>query len=126
MAGDVEVKANLQQPFYVREIDSKCPKGYCLLVKKDKENANLEHCNKASNKNKEKAKSHNPFSANQPQAQASKKHQGWRRDPPATGVNATKLVKKDKDKAKDLSHVKCYTYKQKDYYASKCFKKAKN
>ncbi len=40
---------------------------------------------------------------------------------PATGVNATKVVKKDKDKApKDLTYVKCYTYHQKDYYAKKC------
>lgn len=36
---DVEAKANLQPLFYVREIDSKCPKGYCLSVKKDKKDA---------------------------------------------------------------------------------------
>lgn len=30
-------------------------------------------------------------------------------------VNITKFVKKDKDKAKDLSHVQYYTYKQKGH-----------
>lgn len=34
---DVEVKANLQPPFYVKEIDSKCLKDHCSSVKKDKE-----------------------------------------------------------------------------------------
>ncbi len=34
-AGDVEAKANLQPPFNIREIDSRCPKSYCLLAKKD-------------------------------------------------------------------------------------------
>ena len=52
-ARDAEAKANLQAPFYIKEIDSKCPKGYCLSVKKDKEDANWEYCNEASNKNKE-------------------------------------------------------------------------
>ena len=73
--GDTEVKANLQPPFYIREIDSKCPKGYCPSVKKDKEDANWEHRDEASSKDKEKVKSHNLSSANQPQAQASKKCQ---------------------------------------------------
>ncbi len=41
-------------------------------------------------------------------------------------VNATKVVKKDKDKAKDLSHIKYYTCKQKDYYANKYPEKPKN
>ena len=39
-AEDVEAKPNLQPSFYVREINSKCPKGYCLLIKKDKKDAN--------------------------------------------------------------------------------------
>lgn len=36
-------------------------------------------------------------------------------------MNTTKIVKKDKNKnkAKDLSYIKYYTYKQKDYYAKK-------
>ena len=67
-AGHVEAKTNLQFPFYVREIDSKCPKSYCPSVKKDKENVNPEHCNKASKQDKEKAKSLNSSSANQLQA----------------------------------------------------------
>ena len=62
-AGDVEAKANFQLPFYVREINSKCPKGYRLSVKKDKEDANREHRDKAS-KDKDKTKSYTPFSAN--------------------------------------------------------------
>ncbi len=34
---DVEAKANLQPPFYVRNIDARCPKGHCPSAKKDKE-----------------------------------------------------------------------------------------
>ena len=45
---------------------------------------------------------------------------------PAIGVNAIKVVKKKKDKAKDLSHIKYYTYKQKNYYVNKCLEKSKN
>ena len=83
--------------------------------------------NKASSKDKEKAKSHNLSSANQPQAQASKKRQKRRQGGlSATGVNATKVAKKDKDKAKDLSHVKYYTCKQKGHHTSQCFEKPKN
>ncbi len=33
-AGDVEAKVNLQPPFYVRNIDARCPKGHCPLAKK--------------------------------------------------------------------------------------------
>ncbi len=29
------------------------------------------------------------------------------------------MSKKDKDKANDLSYIKCYTYKQKGHYANK-------
>ncbi len=36
--GDVEAKANLQPPFGIRKIDSKCLKRYRSLVNKDKEN----------------------------------------------------------------------------------------
>ena len=126
-AGDAKAKANLQPLFYVRKIDSKCPKGYNLLVKKDKKDANQEHCNKAFSKKKEKAKSHNPFFINQPQAPTCKNLQwNWQRGPAATGVNATKVIKKNKDKAKDLSYVEYYIYKQKSHYASRCPKKPKN
>ncbi len=66
--GDVEVKVNLQSPFYVREIDSKYPKSHRPLVKDDKEDIYWEPHNEASNKNKDKAKSHNSSSStNQPQ-----------------------------------------------------------
>ncbi len=87
------------------------------------------HHNEVSNKNKDKkkTKSHNPFSANQPQTQAFKKRQeSWWGDYLATRVNATEVAKKDKDKDKDLSHVKYYTCKQKSHYANKCLKKLKN
>ena len=62
--GDAEVKASFQPPFYVREINSKCPKGYCLLVKKDKDDANRENHDESSSRDKEKAKSHNLSSIN--------------------------------------------------------------
>lgn len=48
-----------------------------------------------------------------------------RRDHPITMVNATKIAKKDKDKAKNRSHIKYYICKQKDYYANKCPKSKK-
>ena len=53
-ARDAEAKANLQPPFYVRKIDSKYLKNYCSSVKKEKEDANWEHCNEASSKTKKK------------------------------------------------------------------------
>ena len=67
-AGDIKANPNLQPLFYIKEIDSKCPKGYRSLVKKDKTNGNREHHNEASSKDKKKAKFYNPSSANQPQA----------------------------------------------------------
>ncbi len=63
---DVEAKANLQPLFYITEINVKCLKGYRPLIKKDKKNAYQEYRNETS-KDKEKAKSHNLSSANQPQ-----------------------------------------------------------
>ncbi len=35
-ADDTKAKANLQPPFYVREIDSSCPKGHRPTAKKEK------------------------------------------------------------------------------------------
>ena len=65
---NIEAKAGLQPPFKIKEIDSRYPKGYKPLVKKDKNNAYWEQRNEATNRDKKKAKSHNPsFSANQPQ-----------------------------------------------------------
>ncbi len=64
-AEDVEAKANLQPPFYIREIDANYSKSHHPSVKKDKKNTYWEHRNKAS-KDKNKAKSHNSSSANQP------------------------------------------------------------
>ncbi len=52
--GDAEAKANLQPPFYVRDIDARCPKDHRLLAKKDKEDIYQELQNEASNKDKAK------------------------------------------------------------------------
>ena len=65
---DTKAKANLQPPFYIKEIDSKCSKGYHLFIKKDKKDANWEHRNETLKQNKEKAKTYIPSSTNQPQA----------------------------------------------------------
>ncbi len=126
-AEDVEAKANLQSPFYVMEIDARCPKSHCPLAKKDKKNTYREYRNEAS-KDKGKAKSHNSTSVNQLQTQDPKKNKCGDRwgGHLATGVNTTKVAKKDKDKAKDLSHVQYYTCKQKGHYAIKYLEKSKN
>ncbi len=128
-AGDVEAKANLQPSFYIRDIDVRCPKGHRPSAKKDKEDTYREPQNETS-KNKDKAKSHNcSTSANQLQTQAPKKDKRGRRGGhgghPATGVNATKVAKKDKA-PKNLSHIECYTCHQKGRYATKCSDKPKN
>ncbi len=64
---DAKAKVNLQLSFYIREIDSKYPKSHCLSTNKDKKDTYWESHNKASNKDKDKATSHNSSSsANQP------------------------------------------------------------
>ncbi len=128
-AGDTEAKANLQLPFYIREIDFRCPKGYRPSAKKDKEDIYRESQNEVS-KDKDTAKSHNSSnSANQPQTQAPKKdkrscrrgHRGHL----ATGVNAIEVAKTDKA-PKDLSNIEYYTCHQKGHYANKYPEKSKN
>lgn len=42
-----------------------------------------------------------------------------------TKVNATKVAEKDKDKPKDVSNIKSYTYNLKGHYAKKFPKKQK-
>ncbi len=37
-AGDAEAKTNLQPSFYIRDIDTRCPKGHHPSAKKNKEN----------------------------------------------------------------------------------------
>ena len=61
--GNAEIKADLQAPSYIWEINSKCPKGHCLLAKKDKKDTQREYRNKAF-KDREKVKSYNPSSTN--------------------------------------------------------------
>ncbi len=103
----------MQQSSKTREINSRCPKRYRLSVKKDKDDAYWEYHDEASNKDKDKVKSHNSSFANQPQTQAPKKDKYDRQGRhPATGVNVTKIAQKDKDKAKDLNHIEDYTCKQ--------------
>ncbi len=129
-AGDAEAKANLQPPFYVRDIDTRCPKGHRSSAKKDKEDTYQEPQTEAS-KDKDKAKSHSSStSANQPQTQAPKKdkrgrRRGHRGGHLATEVNATEVAKKDKA-SRDLSHIECYTCHQKGHYITKCPDKPKN
>ncbi len=123
---NAEAKANLQPFFYVRDINARCPKGHCLSAKNNKEDTYWEPQNEIS-KDKGKAKSHSSFtSANQPQTQAPKKnkcgHRGGHGGHPTTGINATKVAKKDKA-LKDLSHIECYTCHQKGHYATKCLDK---
>ena len=97
------------------------------MVKKNKDNTYWKYRDEAFNKDKDMAKSHNSFFTNQPQMQASKKDKrGYCGGHLATRVNTTEVAKKDKDKAKNLSHVKCYTCKQKGHYTNKCLKKSKN
>lgn len=60
---DVKAKTNLQTPFKTRKINSKYPKNYKLLVKKDQNNANQEYQDKTI---KDKANFHNFFFLNQP------------------------------------------------------------
>ncbi len=125
-AVNVEAKDSRQSPFGTREIDSRCPRGYRPLVKKNKGDANREHQDKALNKDKDKAKTHNSSFANsQFQTQTSKKcHRSRQEGHSANKVNVTKVAKKNK--AKDLSYIKCYTCKQKRHYANKCPEKQKN
>ncbi len=120
-AGDAKAKANLQPPFYIRDIDARCPKDHHPSAKKGKEDTYREPQNEAS-KDKDKVKSHNSStSANQPQTQVSKKdkrgRRGGHRSHPATRVNATKVAKKNKS-PKDLSHIECYTCHQKGHYTT--------
>ena len=66
-AVNVRTKTSLQPLFGAKKIDSRCPQNYRLLVKKDKDDIYWKHCKEVSNKDKDKAKFHNSFSANQPQ-----------------------------------------------------------
>ncbi len=123
---NVKIKTSLQLPSGIREINSRCSKSYKPSAKKNKDKAIHEYWDG----DKDKAKSYNLSLTNsQSQTQAFKKnkyHGNRQRDHLATRVHTTKVAKKDKNKAKDLSHIKCYTYKLKGHYANKCPDKPKN
>ena len=130
-AVNVKAKASLQPLLGTRKIDSRYLKGYRPSAKKEKNKANQKH----RDENNNKAKSANFLFANisqlYTQIQAFKKnkrHENHQRGHPATRVNATKITKKNKDKnkAKDLTHIKCYICKQKGHYDNKYLKKMKN
>ena len=110
---NVEVKTSLQLLFKTRKINFKYPKGYKLSTKKEIDKTSSKH----SDGNKGKAKSYNSSFANtsQLQTQAFKKkkyYESHQDSHPTTMINAIKIVKKDKDKdkAKNLSYIKYYTY----------------
>ena len=85
------------------------------------------HYNEAFNQDKNEIKCHNSFSINQLGTQILEKDKhGYYGNYLANGINATKVTKKDKDKSKDLSYIKCYIYKEKGYYTNKCLEKSKN
>ena len=73
---------------------------------------------------------HFPVNISQPKTQASKKDKRHQKNcqggHSVIRINAIKVLKKNKDKAKDFGHIKCYTYKYKSHYVNKCPKKAKN
>ncbi len=103
---NVEAKTSFRPPSETREIDFRCPRDYWPSIKKDKDNANREHLDEVS-KYKDKTKSYNSFSTNEPHTQTSKKCHGSQQGGyPAIEVNATKVAKKVK--VKDLSHIECY------------------
>lgn len=111
-AVNTKAKAGLQLLFGTREINARCLKRYRLSVKKDKDDTYQEYYNKVSNKDKDKIKSYNFSFTNQHQIQAFKKdkHDCWG-GYLAMRINITKIIKKDKDKSKNLSYIKYYTCK---------------
>lgn len=122
---DVKAKISLQLSFKTRKIDSRYTKSYKPLVKKDKNDIDWEHQDEVPKKNKDKTKFDNvSFTNNQPQIQAFEKEQchGNRWGHSVTEVNTTEVAKNEKDKVKNLSHIKWYTYKQKGHYTNKCLK----
>lgn len=108
---NAEVKTGLQSSPETRKIDSKCPRDYWPLIKKDKEQEiTLD----------DKTKSYNSLAnIGQPQTLTEVFKKNNRHDSRqgylAIRVNETEISKKNKNKnknKKDLSHIKCYTYKQ--------------
>ena len=57
---NVEVKVSLKSSSEIRKIDSRCPKGYKLSAKKEKDKTSQKH----QDRDKDKTKSHNLFFTN--------------------------------------------------------------
>lgn len=118
-----EAKVGLEPFSKIRKINSFYSRGNRPLKKIDKENKTTWN---------NTAKSHDlPADTSQTQTQASKNEKRFRGRCGhfATSVNATKILKKHKDKdkiKKNLSYSKCHTFKKKRYYANKYLKKPKN
>ncbi len=109
---NAKAKASLQSLSGTEEINSRYPKSYKPSAKKDKNKITREH----RDKNEDKAKSYNLSLTHTTQSliHASKKnkpHGNRQGGYPATKVNTIKVIKKNKDKAKNLRYIKCYTYK---------------
>ncbi len=122
-------KPAFNQPWEQGKSTSRYPKGYIAIIKNK---SSWDHRdNKAkSSYNSPPANASQSQTQTQTQTQASKKNTCHQRSHSggnfATGVNTIKVAKKDKDKAKNLSYIKYYTYKQKVYYINKCPEKPKN
>ena len=126
---DTKAKASLQALSGIREMDSRCLRGQRPTKKEDKDSRDYEKNKSSQNPPTNASSSGTQSSLAQPKKEQNSRsrrggsrRQGQGQNTPATGVNAT-AVRKDKDKdkdKKDLSHVECYTCKQKGHYANKC------
>ena len=113
----------------MRKIDFRYLNNYKPSAKKEKNEVSQEHQDRDKDKNKAKYYNSSFANINPLLIQTFKKYKryGSRQSGYlAIKINATKIAKNNNDKVKDLSHIKCYTYKQKDHYANKYSKKAKN
>ena len=99
-AGDAEAKANLQPSSYIREIDSRCPKGHRPLFKKDKKDTQRKHRDEAF-KDRKKAKSHTPSTTNQLQTQDLKKRDRGRGARKPSGYQSQRHQGSDEAKEQD-------------------------
>ena len=127
-AVDVEIKANLQPPSGTKEIDFKYLKNYKSSAKKKKIKPVKSIGLKTIIRQSLTTLCLLIQVSLRPQPLKKKRHKSRQESHLVTGVNATEVAKKnkDKDKTKNLSYIKCYTCKQKSYYANKYPKNSKN